>query len=279
MTHGSDESVNAASPVDLSTVTTLLCDADGTLFPSEEPAYVASAVVTQAFAEQYGLSGDFSADHLRRNGTGRNFRALTTQLLQEADIDVSTDDLAGWIDREQVAVTAYLADTLRPDPDVIAAIKVLASRYRLAVVSSSATPRLLACLRSTGLAEAFPAQDVFSAEDSMPDPVSKPDPAIYRYAMATLGITAAESLAIEDSPTGAASAVAAGIQTIGVVGFLPDEERDERIGELLDAGAALVVRGWSELSAVLLPEGAGPPEPTRRAKTAEIKAAKAKAAN
>src|SRR3954454_14716843 len=120
-----------SSDLDLSGVTTLLCDADGTLFPSEEAAYAASAVVTRAFAERYSLTGDFSAEHLRRTGTGRNFRSLTGDLLAEAGIAVDRDELAEWIDRERTAVSRHLADTLRPDHDLIAVIHDLRARYRL----------------------------------------------------------------------------------------------------------------------------------------------------
>jgi beta-phosphoglucomutase-like phosphatase (HAD superfamily) len=240
--------------IDLATVTTLLCDADGTLFPSEEPAYDASATVTQAFAQHFGLTGDFSAAHLRHTGTGRNFRSLTADLLRESGLDVPEEERGPWIDRERVAVTDHLAGTLRPDPEVINATSRLLSRYCLAVVSSSATSRLLACLRSTGLDQTFGASNVFSAEDSMPRPVSKPDPAIYRHAMATLRVTPALCLAIEDSATGAESAIAAGITTIGLVAFVPANERAQRVQELSDAGASLVLSSWAALDAVLAPD-------------------------
>src|SRR3954447_14454369 len=94
-------------------VTTVLCDADGTLFPSEEPAYTASAVVVQAFAERYGLVGDFTAENLRRIGTGRNFRAMAEHFRQDAGIAVDPDALQQWVDRERSEVTAHLAQ--RPD--------------------------------------------------------------------------------------------------------------------------------------------------------------------
>lgn len=244
------------STLDLPGKSTVLCDADGTLFPSEEPAYAASAVVTRAFADRYNLAGDFSAEHLRRTGTGRNFRSLTADLLAAAGIEADTRELEEWVERERVAVSAHLAGALHPDADVIAVTDGLSRRYRLAVVSSSATPRLLTCLRATGLEETFPPADVFSAEDSMPTPISKPDPAIYCHAMAALGVCAEESLALEDSSTGVRSAVAAGIRTIGVVAFLASDERAGRVQELLGAGAEVVVASWRDVAAVLLDEEA-----------------------
>jgi hypothetical protein len=66
-------------------ITTVLLDADGTPFFSEEPAFEASAEVTRAFAERFGLTGDFSPDHLRRTTTGKNFRTTAQDLRFSAE--------------------------------------------------------------------------------------------------------------------------------------------------------------------------------------------------
>lgn len=50
---------------------------------------------------------------------------------------------------------------------------------------------------------------------------AKPDPEPYRAAMRTLGVTPAECVAFEDSPSGARAAVAAGVHTIGVLSTQP----------------------------------------------------------
>ncbi|MFF9091108.1 hypothetical protein ACF1BE_33045 [Streptomyces sp. NPDC014991] len=136
---------------DLDRIITLLLDADGTLFPSEEPAFVASAVVTEEFARHFGLTGDFSPEHLRRNTTGKNFRSTAQDLLDQQGVTVGADELEEWVEREKDAVSAHLARVLRPRPDVPAALSALSRRYRLAVVSSSALARLAACCTATGL--------------------------------------------------------------------------------------------------------------------------------
>jgi beta-phosphoglucomutase-like phosphatase (HAD superfamily) len=118
-------------------------------------------------------------------------------------------------------------------------------------VSSSATPRLAACFAATGLDELIPPDLRFSAEDSLEKPTSKPDPAIYRFAMAKLGLDAASAVAIEDSVPGAQSAVAAGLPTIGNVCFVPDAEREERERLLYEVGAVAVVGSWAEIEAML----------------------------
>jgi beta-phosphoglucomutase-like phosphatase (HAD superfamily) len=228
-------------------LTTILCDADGTLFPSEEPAFVASAVVTQNFANHFGLSGDFSAERLRIATTGQNFRTTARALLDEARIDVPDRELEIWVDRERVAVTEHLARVLTPHPDVLAAVAGLAAVYQLAAVSSSALSRLRACFRATGLARAFPPERTFSAESSLPIPTSKPDPAIYRFALRMLDLDPWATLAIEDSASGASSAVAAGIRTYGLVQFVPPAERQHRIDRLDAAGCEYVATSWPAL--------------------------------
>ncbi|AYN38880.1 HAD family hydrolase [Streptomyces dangxiongensis] len=237
---------------DLTSVTTLLLDADGTLFPSEEPAFVASATVTRDFAHHFGLTGDFSPEHLRLTTTGSNFRTTARNLAERQGVHLDAAELEAWVEREKTEVTAYLGQVLTPRPDVVAAVSALGRRYRLAVVSSSALTRLDACFTASGLGGLLPADRRFSAEDSLPVPTSKPDPAVYRFALTRLGVAPHQALALEDSATGAASAVAAGIATAGLVQFVPAGERPGRIEQLHDAGAAWVRPSWGELASDLV---------------------------
>jgi HAD superfamily hydrolase (TIGR01509 family) len=90
---------------------------------------------------------------------------------------------------------------------------VLAVRDRrpVAVASNSPRPFVTAALTSAGLADLFThslaAEDVASA---------KPAPDLYLAACARLGADPARSVAFEDSPTGVASARAAGLFVVGV---------------------------------------------------------------
>ncbi|MFL6144785.1 MAG: HAD family hydrolase [Labedaea sp.] len=242
----------------LAGVTTLLLDADGTLFPSEEPAFAASAEVTVDFAARFGLTGNFSPEHLRRTTTGKNFRTTIQDLLARQGVRVEPDELEIWVEREKAEVTAHLGRVLQRRPDVRACLEVLSDRYRLAVVSSSALTRLAACFSAGGLEEFLPEDVRFSAEDSLPSPISKPDPAIYLHALRRLGIGPERALAVEDSATGARSAVAAGITTVGIVQFVPPDEQQDRVDALARAGVSRVVRSWPDLTEHLV-ETAGVP--------------------
>lgn len=226
----------------------LLCDADGCLFPSEEPAFEASAVVTNRALERAGARRRYGAEELRLTTTGQNFRTTITALLAAEGITPDAEMVEEWVGEERRAVTAHLGSALTPDPDVIGPLESLAEEMRLAVVSSSARERLDACFTATGLDGLFPAEARFSAEDSLSEPRSKPDPAIYRHALAATGADPEAALAVEDSIPGVRSAVSAGIPVVGNLQFVQAPERPERRDALLEAGARSVVASWGELA-------------------------------
>jgi beta-phosphoglucomutase-like phosphatase (HAD superfamily) len=254
-------------------VRAVLCDADGNLFPSEEPAFVASAEVTNTFLAEHGVSRRYEPEELRLATTGMNFRSTIVALALEHGIPVAPE-LAGdrtqrtpgpgsdpelltpevvdqWVAREKVAVTEHLRTALHPDPEVLGPLTTLAERFGLAAVSSSADARIAACFEVTGMAQWFPADRRFSAEDSLPRPTSKPDPAIYLFAGETLGVGSREAVAVEDSIAGATSAVAAGFATIGNLQFVQEPERAERRAALEQVGVDAIVTSWSEVVALL----------------------------
>jgi beta-phosphoglucomutase-like phosphatase (HAD superfamily) len=254
--------------------TVLLCDADGNLFPSEEPAFVASADVTNAFLAEFGVQRSFTAEELRLATTGKNFRTTAVDLAVAHGVPVEESlaarhphagtaapgpgvltaaALERWVQEEKRQVTSYLGEVLQPDPDVVGPLSRLAQRYRMTVVSSSATARLAACFRAAGLDPVFPEALRFSAEDSLPVPTSKPDPAVYLHACREAGIHPRSGLAVEDSIVGAQSAVAAGVPTIGNLQFVQPGERAERERGLRDAGVLAVVTSWRRLEDMLTP--------------------------
>lgn len=235
---------------ELARVRTLLLDADGNLFPSEEPAFEASTVVTNRLLERLGSGQRFTADELRRVAVGRNFRSIAVALAAEAGVALDAE-LERWVAEEREAVVAHLAEVLAPDARVLEPIGRLAGDHELAVVSSSALARLDTCFEATGLAALLPAAVRFSAEDSLPEPTSKPDPAVYALAGRRLGVAGDEALAVEDAASGVRSAVAAGFPVVGNLLFVAPDEREERAAALTDAGALALVGSWRELEALL----------------------------
>ncbi len=271
------ESIAISRRFDRSAITTVLCDADGNLFPSEEPAFTASVTVTNQYLARYGVSQQYTAAELLRETTGKNFRTTAFDLAVHSGVPIepilaqghphaviashadvaegralTADELDHWVRRERDHVTAHLSKVLRPDPRVQEALHALAARYALAAVSSSASVRLDACFTATGLDSLIPATMRFSAEDSLPVPTSKPSPAVYQLTGQVLGIEPPQGLAIEDSVPGVLSAVAAGFVTIGNLMFVPAEQRRRRAVELVDAGASAITNSWRTVSDYLL---------------------------
>lgn len=262
---------------DPGSITTLLLDADDNLFPSEAPAFDASAEVTTRFLARFGVTAPLSGDELRKKAVGKNFRSTATDLAvlsgipfekeladgrpdavvaSEADVAsgraLTADELEQWVRQEREQVTAHLAATLKPDPEVLTPLQDLAPRFAMAAVSSSALARLKASFTAAGLDLLVPEAVRFSAEDSLPVPTSKPDPAVYLQAGRVLGVEGPQGLAVEDSVPGVTSAVAAGYFAVGNVMFVPADERQSRSTGLLDAGAVAVTDSWRALADALI---------------------------
>ena len=225
----------------------LLCDADGNLFGSEAPAFAASQVVVNDFLRAIGSGRRFSAEQLRRQTTGRNFRSTASWLAELETYPLSEAELERWVARETREVTAHLKLTLKPDHTVRASLLRLSEHYDLAIVSSSALSRVNGCLDVTGLSDLFPPERRFSAEDSLPSPRSKPHPDVYLHALSQLGVDCEQALAIEDSVAGVRAASAAGVITVGNTSFVAEGEAVATARELQMAGALAVFSSWSQI--------------------------------
>ncbi len=120
--------------------------------------------------------------------------------------------VAEYMVRYDAAVLSVLSEPHEAAPGVHALIDCArAHAMKLAVASSSRLSWISATLRSLGLSGAFDA--IVSGDDVAH---SKPSPEIYLLAAARLSLPSSRCLAIEDSPNGVASAVAAGLSVLGV---------------------------------------------------------------
>jgi HAD superfamily hydrolase (TIGR01509 family) len=116
-------------------------------------------------------------------------------------------------------VMAEAAHDVEPRPGAVALVDALREAgIPIAVASNSPRAFLDQVLRTAGVADRFA---VTVAGDEVPNP--KPAPDIYLEACRRLGADPARSVGIEDSPTGAEAARAAGLTVIGVP-YLADME-------------------------------------------------------
>ncbi len=102
-----------------------------------------------------------------------------------------------------------LGQGVRLMPDIEETLAALAADFRMAIVTSCPARHFEIIHQNSGLLKFF--EQVIKREDY---PNSKPSPDPYLTALRAMGVKAQESIAIEDSPRGLASAVAAGIDCI-----------------------------------------------------------------
>ena len=124
-------------------------------------------------------------------------------------------------------------------PGAISVVSALKDRdYRLAVVSSSLQWMMDQVLSQTGLGAFFDAS--VSADDVKEE---KPSAEPYLKALSELGLEPAQAIVVEDSETGVASAIAAGVPVIAV--------RHRYNGRHDMSGALNELDGLSDTSAVV----------------------------
>ncbi|WRT68551.1 uncharacterized protein IL334_005528 [Kwoniella shivajii] len=234
-------------------ITTILFDCDNTLVLSEPLAFASCAEVSNLILETYAphVSHRYTGPELQAEYVGKNYRALMAALEEKHGFVIPTKDLDKWVDTELATTMKYIKAKATPCEGVMPVLEKLQreGKYNIAIVSSSALPRVLASIHTTKQDAYFPSEKVFSAA-SMTPPTSKPDPAVYLHACEQLGVNPAECVAIEDSRSGATAATRAGIPLMGYVGPYYEEgaEEVERMDRLLkeDCKAVVVMHHWRD---------------------------------
>ena len=179
----------------------LVFDFDGLVLETEEPIYLAHAEVYRAHGHELPLefwkttvgtdTFDPDADLEARLG-----RPLDRASIEQARRRRTQELLAG---REVLPGVLDLRQ------------RAAAAGLKLGIASSSSREWVLGHLARLGLAQGWDC--VICREDAE---LAKPDPGLYRAALACLGVTAAEAVAIEDSEHGVTAAAAAGLACLVV---------------------------------------------------------------
>jgi HAD superfamily hydrolase (TIGR01509 family) len=230
-------------------ITQLLLDCDNTLVMSEELAFEACADIANEILAKRDITDRYTGEQLIQDFVGQNFRGMMISLQAKYGFEMPKDEIEHYVKEEENEVIAKLEAKLVPCVGVTEELEKLqrSNKYDLAVVSSSALRRVRASLKKANQDKYFKSDHVFSAATSLPTPTSKPDPAIYLFALERLGKKAEECVAIEDSRSGALSAIRAGIPVIAYVGsYHGDDKRAEMASKLSELGAKVVMKDWSE---------------------------------
>lgn len=185
----------------------LLVDMDGTIVDSE-PYWITAE--HELVAEFGGTWNDELALSLVGSDLNRSARVL-----QEAGVDLPGQDI---VHRLEQYVAAQMVKTPRWRPgarELIAAAKAEGIRVALVTMSWAHFAGTVANMLPEGTFDTVVSGDMVER--------GKPEPDAYLKAMAVLGVPASECIAIEDSPTGASSAAAAGVRCLGVPHLVPLE--------------------------------------------------------
>ncbi|MDB5350934.1 MAG: haloacid dehalogenase superfamily protein subfamily variant 3 with third motif having or [Planctomycetota bacterium] len=124
---------------------------------------------------------------------------------------IEDGDTIGWVRRKQALTVSMLADFPRVYPGLTELVGLLDGKAKLAVVSGTWRENIVTVLKAARLEGSF---SLIVAKEDVAK--TKPDPEAYVLALKGLGVAPTQAVALEDCPTGLASANSAGIRAVAV---------------------------------------------------------------
>lgn len=196
----------------------VLWDMDGTLVDSEK-------LWTIALDELAAKLGGALSKRTRASLVGSNMDATMRVMFAEVGLPPEPDAMAdgvAWLDRRTAELFAGGLEWRPGAPEALRAVR--AAGLPAALVTS--TERALTEIALDSIGREFFAVTVCGDEV---DGQNKPLPTPYRKAAALLGVDPADCVAVEDSPTGTESAVAAGCTVLVVPSEVPVSPGERRV--------------------------------------------------
>ncbi|QHC60896.1 HAD-IA family hydrolase [Rathayibacter sp. VKM Ac-2760] len=204
---------------------------DGTIVDSE-PAWVRAQ---ERLAARFGREWTH-ADALALIGSTM---AQTVQALQDAGVDLPGAEVEAELERDVLAEMRRGLDWRPGARELLRDVHTAGVRQAIVTTSS----RVMARVVADALAAEVPLAALVTGDDVSR---GKPHPEPYLLAAAILGVDVARCIAIEDSPTGLAAAVASGACAIGV-----PHDAELAAGADRTLWATLAGRGVADLEALL----------------------------
>lgn len=214
----------------------IIFDFDGVIVDSERLVNVVLAELVTA------LGVPMSGAEAARVFTGK----VTADCLQILRRDYGLTLPGDFADRYEDAVTAVYERELVVVPGIVEVLEAMPGRRCIASGSSHA--RIAHALGIVGLRHHFEGR-VHSAEDVAR---GKPEPDVFLYAAARMGVAPADCVVVEDSITGITAARRAGMPVYGLIGTFGAPELEaagaepvQRLTDLLLQPRFQKAAGWS----------------------------------
>jgi len=233
----------AASGGGRTTLAAAIFDVDGVLVAS--PHERAWREALEGFADSARFTTEFYQSRVAGKPRMDGARAAL-EGLGVPDAAAKVDEYAR---RKQALIDRLIAEgSFQAFPDAVRFADALdAAGLQLALASSS--KNVAAMLRHLSLSDRRPLLSIFDADLSGTDvPRGKPDPALFLLAAKALNVAPAQSLVVEDAPSGIAAACTGGMASVGIA----------RLGDealLRAAGAGLVVTNLDDVDAASISQG------------------------
>ena len=189
----------------------IIFDFDGVVVDSE-PLHQRAVLAT---VEPMGLG--FPPEAFMERFAGLGDRACFSAIAAYHGCVLDNTELHLLRDRKIEAFCALVeADCPEPIPGVVDLIRDAAAAGPVGVCSGSRHAEVVPILRAIGVLDLL--GTVVTADDVA---VTKPDPEPYLLSAQRLGVEPARCAAVEDTPTGIASALSAGLRVAAVASTLP----------------------------------------------------------
>jgi epoxide hydrolase-like predicted phosphatase len=143
------------------------------------------------------------------------YKASVVERADRGEIELAEvlDHLSAVTGATAAALEAEFWACVKIDPEIVAVIEQLKTRYRTALLSNAMRPFLKQILEKHDLPRLFDTM-VISCEEH----VTKPDPAIYRLMTTRLGLAPSECFFTDDNPVNVEAAIAVGMKATQFTG-------------------------------------------------------------
>lgn len=206
----------------------IIFDCDGVLVDSER-------ITNQVFVEMLNALGlPLTLEDMFEQFVGRSM----SQCMEKITTLLGRAPPEDFLTNYRARTTAALASQLKPVPGIEAALDAIALPW--CVASSGEHAKMRTTLGVTGLLPRFAGRIFSVTEVAHP----KPSPDIFLHAARQCGAAPADCVVVEDTPTGVAAGVAAGMTVLGYCALTPAHR-------LRDAGAHQVFDSMTLLPGLL----------------------------